>query len=189
MSDIFSTLSGIVFVAAFGPYLRAILRGETKPMIVTWVLWLSLDLIFGFQMYSADTLNWQILGAIVGSSLVIALSVRHGDRAWDGKDVLRLIGSATALLVWLISGSATIGMVVTTTVLVVGAIPTFTSAWNNPELEDKLAWAMFFASCLLQLAALGPIRGWTLETALQPLSFTFIETVMVMILFVLKRKP
>jgi hypothetical protein len=34
-----SVIAGILFVAGFFPYIKAILKGETKPAKASWIIW------------------------------------------------------------------------------------------------------------------------------------------------------
>lgn len=59
-----SVVSGILFVTAFFPYIRAILAGKTKPAKASWIIWESLDCITLAGMYAKDAINGQIVGAV-----------------------------------------------------------------------------------------------------------------------------
>ena len=65
-----------------------------------------------------------------------------------------------------------------------GSIPTFVSAWKDPSREDKLAWTIYFASCIFTMFG---IQNWTLEETAQPITFLVDETVMVYILYFHKK--
>lgn len=67
MKETLSVLAGLLFIAGFIPYIRAILRKETKPAKASWIIWASLDTITIAGMYAKDTVNGQILGAVIGA--------------------------------------------------------------------------------------------------------------------------
>ena len=71
-------------------------------------------------------------------------------------------------------------MIINLTVTFIGSIPTFVSAWKNPAGEDRVAWTIFWTSCIFAMIA---IPRMTLADAGQPITFLFIQTVMVSILY------
>lgn len=64
-------------------------------------------------------------------------------------------------------------------VVVIGGIPTIVAAWKDPRREDRLAWTLFWFSCLCAVLA---IPRLTVEDALQPITFAAYETAMMGIL-------
>lgn len=182
--DILSALSGLVFIAAFIPYIRAILRGETKPAKASWIIWGSLDTITIAGMYFEGTLNGQIIGAVIGAWSVIVLSLKYGTAGWTKLDKFCLAGAVLGIVLWKAFDNPVFGIVTSQVVIFLGSIPTFVSAWEDPSRENATAWAMYWISCLLALVA---IPQWTFADAAQPICFTAIETTMMFILFVRPR--
>lgn len=185
MKEILSVLSGLLFVAGFVPYIRAILRKETRPAKASWIIWASLDYIVFAGMVVAHTVNGQICGAVIGASIVIGLAMKYGAPGWTKTDKFSLGGAVLGIMLWLVFSSPVLGIVITCTVGFLGSIPTFTSAWKDPGCEDKLAWTIFWISCVCAVIA---IPHWTLADAAQPVTFFAIETVMMYILYVKPQK-
>jgi hypothetical protein len=52
VKETLSVLAGLLFVAAFVPYIRAILRKETKPSKASWIIWASMDTILLIGMFA-----------------------------------------------------------------------------------------------------------------------------------------
>jgi hypothetical protein len=181
----YSILAGLVFVAAFVPYIRAILRKETKPTKSTWIIWATLDTITFTGMWAEHAVNGQIIGAVFGAWTVAALSFRYGVPGWSKTDIQCLAGAALGLLLWKLFNSPTLGMLTTLIVVFLGSIPTFKSAMEDPSRENKTAWAIYWFSCVCALLA---VPQWNIANALQPITFFVIESVMIYILF-LRRQP
>ncbi len=173
MKATLSVISGVVFVIAFVPYIIAILRKETQPSKMSWLIWAILDTITFAGMYIKGVVNGQIVGAILGSWIVVALAMKYGTKGWTRLDMFCLFGAFMSLVLWKIFGDATFGIATSAVVVFLGAIPTFVSAWNDPSKEDKLAWTIYWISCVIAMLA---IPVWTTENVVQPLSFTIIET-------------
>lgn len=193
MSKTLSAIAGIVFVLGYVPYIRAIWRtrkqpvgtpGKAEPAKASWVIWMILDVINGAAMYAAGTLNGQIVGAVAGAIVVVVLAFRFGKPGWTKLDRLCLVGAAAGIALWAIFQSPVLGIVTSNAVVFIGSFPTFASAWKEPSRENRLAWTLYWVSCLFATAA---IPQWTLGDATQPLTFLAVETTMMFILFVRPR--
>ena len=71
----------------------------------------------------------------------------------------------------------------------IGSIPTFVSAWHDPSRESKVAWTIFWVSCVFAVMAIPKL---TLQDAMQPVTFFLIESIMMYILYIrpkLKQSP
>jgi len=184
MQSVLSTISGLFFLAGFFPYIRAIFKGETKPAKASWVIWASLDTITIAGMWTKSTLNGQIIGAVLGAWIVVVLAFRYGIPGWSKLDVFCLVGAVLGIFLWWAFDDATVGIVTSVTVVILGSFPTFASAWKDPTRENRTAWTLMFISCVLALLA---IPSWTLADAAQPVAFTIVETTMMYLLWVRPR--
>lgn len=181
VKDVFSICGGIFAVAGFIPYIRAIILKETKPAKATWVIWVTLDTITFFGMYAKHALNGQMIGIEIGVWVVVVLAIKYGERGWTILDKSCLVGALVGIILWLAFDSPVLGIMMSLSIIFLGSIPTFASAWKDPSRENKLGWVIYWFSCVFTLAAL---PGWTLEDAAQPIIFFLIDTVMIYILFV-----
>lgn len=181
MREALSALAGLLFVAAFVPYIRAILRKETKPAKASWLIWASLDTITLAGMFSKGTTNGQILGAVLGSWVVVVFAMKYGTSGWTKLDKLCIGGAVLGITLWGVFNSPVLGIATVLGVVFTGSIPTFVSAWKDPSREDKLAWTIFWVSCVCAVIA---IPHWTIADVSQPITFFAIETIMMYILFV-----
>ncbi|MCC6290584.1 hypothetical protein IT398_00735 [Candidatus Nomurabacteria bacterium] len=180
VQKILSVISGLLFLVAFVPYIRAILSGETKPAKTSWLIWATLDTITLTAMFVADTVNGQIVGAVLGSWIVAGLAMKYGSPGWTRIDVFCLVGSGIGIGLWWMFSNPTLGIVVSVSVVFLAAIPTFHSAWEDPSRENRTAWIIYWLSCV---AAVLAIPAWTLADVAQPIVFLTIESVMMYILF------
>jgi len=177
---ILSVIAGILFLAATIPYVRAILRKETRPMKSTWIIWASLDTITLAGMIVKDSVNGQIIGAIIGAWLVAGLAIRYGKAGWSLLDKVCLGGAIVGIILWQTMDS-NFAIMASLGTMFVGSIPTFVSAWRNPKGEDRFTWTLCWISCVIAMFA---IPKWTIEDAAQPIVFMVIESTMVFLLWV-----
>ncbi|MDR3736197.1 MAG: hypothetical protein P4L10_11750 [Acidobacteriaceae bacterium] len=174
LHKIASAIAGILFLAAFIPYIRSILRGETVPAKATWIIWAAIDTITLAGMVITHALNGQIIGAVLGVWIVAILALRRGASGWSQLDIACIAGAAIGLC--LMFFSPTYGLLTSLAVLFIGSIPTFVHGYREPEKENKAAWMIYFLSCLFALPA---ITKWDVQHAAQPLIFFATESVMV----------
>lgn len=175
----FSVLSGILTILGYIPYLRAIVRKETQPVLTTWVIWATLDTIALAAMIVKDTTNGSIISAAVGSWVVVALTLKYGVIRWAWVDGVCFVGALFGI--GLIFGSPRWALQVTLASILVSAVPTFFSTWQDPNRENKAAWIIYFFACVVAVLS---IRKWTMEDAAQPIVFLVVSLVMLVLLLI-----
>jgi len=181
LKDILSVVAGVLFVIGFIPYIRAVVAGTTKPAKASWVIWASLDSITLVGMCVQHSVNGQIIGAVAGAWIVVAVALKYGTPGWTKLDKFCLAGAILGIVLWMAFSNPTLGIVTSVSVVFLGSIPTFVSAWNDPSKEDKTGWTIFFVSCVCAVLA---IPRWTFKDASQPITFYSIETIMMYLLYV-----
>lgn len=174
-------IAGILFLVAFVPYIRAIIKKQTKPAKASWLIWASMDTVLFLGMLSQHAINGQIIGAICGAWTVFILAMKYGVPGWSKIDKICLGGTILALLLWKISGNATVGIATSLVSGILGSVPTFINAWQDASRENKTAWTIYWLSCL---CAIGAVPKWTLADAGQPITFLLIESAVMFALFV-----
>lgn len=181
MRNILSAIAGILFLIGFIPYIREILKGVAKPSKASWIIWTTLDLVVIAGMWAKHSLNGQIIGAFSGSVITTILALKYGKPGWTWVDKTCLAGGALGIVLWRAFDDADIGIAIGMAIVMLGTIPTIVSAWKNPAHESRMAWTIFFVSCIF---AIGAIPAWTVADALQPLVYLTGESVMVLILYI-----
>ncbi len=177
-------LSGVIFIIAFIPYTLAILRKETRPRKVTWLIWFVGDLIVLLGMVAKHTINGIIIVAVVGAGSTLALSIKQGERGWTKHDKYCLSLSGLAIALWIYFGDSNLGICFSLLSLAIAAWPTYVSASRNPEIEDRRSWILFNLSSFVALWAIP--RGTFADIA-PPVTFMAIDGVMLYLLFVHQR--
>ena len=178
MRETFSLIAGILLVCGYVPYIRAILKGTTKPAKASWAIWACLDTVALYGMYLQNSVNGQIVGATLGAIVVAMLSIKYGKPGWTKLDEYCLAGAVIGIS--LIFLSPRWSLLASLATIFVGSFPTFRSAWNDPRLENKLAWTLGWFSCVFAICA---VPKWTVQDAAQPMTFFAIQTVMMYLLY------
>jgi hypothetical protein len=176
---ILSGIAGVVVIAAYFPYIRAILAKQAIPAKASWLIWATIDSLLLYGMFVRHVVNGQILGTVVMIWIVVVLAFFYGEAGWSRLDKLCLTGAVTGLILVLIN--PTWSIVLLAIISFIGAVPTFHSAWRDPAREDRVTWAMYWISCVFTVIA---IPVWSLSAGAQPVSFLIVQTTMVYLLFV-----
>jgi len=185
MEKTLSTLAGILFLAGYVPYIRAILKGTTKPAKTSWLIWSILDTITLCSLWAKHAVNGQIIGALAGAWIVTFLALRYGKPGWERRDVFCLIGAGVGLIAWALFREPAVALAISVVVLLIGSVPTVDRSRKHPEQENKLAWTLWWLSCVAAIAA---IEKWTFVNAAQQVAFTIVESTMMYILFLRPKK-
>lgn len=180
LKQILSIVAGVLFVAGFVPYIRAIVRKEAQPSKATWMIWAILDVVAFAGMLVKHAMNGQMAAALLCASTVAILTLKYGKAGWSRLDKVCLGGAVLGIVLWKIFNDPVLGIVTSLIVLFLGGIPTFVSAWHDPSKEDRTTWTILWVSCIVAVIA---IPRLTLADAAQPITFLMIENVMVFILY------
>jgi hypothetical protein len=176
-----NTISGILFFVAFLPYIWAIINHQTVPSPVSWAIWASVDTLALLAMRKEKAPIGQITGAISGAWIVTALAIFFGKPTMGSIEWVSIVGAVTGVILWQKTNNAVLAIVCSALSAFIGSFPTFANGYTNPSQENPLAWSVWFVSCVFALFA---IKKWNLAKALQPLTFTTIETTMVVLVVI-----
>ena len=173
-------LAGWTYVAGTVPYLYRILTGKDRPSLSSWLVWLIVDAISLAGMWQKNQLNGLIIAATSCSVFTVICAFWRGTWEWERIDTICVALSGAGIVLWQILGDATAAILICAVVNLIAAWPTVTRAWHEPARENRFTWACYEASCVLTLIGLAT---WTIDSAAQPLSYTIVETVMVVLVF------
>jgi hypothetical protein len=112
---------------------------------------------------------------------VVILALKYGKSGWTTSDKRCLGGAVIGIAMWILFDDPVFGIIISLIVGFLGSFLTFESAWEDPSREDKLAWALFWTSCIFALFA---IPEWTLEDASQPIAYFATDSIMIYLLFI-----
>lgn len=179
-----NTVSGVLFFVAFLPYIWTILNGQTVPSPISWAIWASVDTLALLAMRKAEATSGQLTGAVAGAWVITALALVFGKPTMEHVEWISVASAIAGVTLWQKTGNAVCAIICSQVAVFAGAIPTIVGAYANPSQEDPIAWSIWFVSCICALFA---IRKWNLVNALQPITFTVIETTMIILVVISPR--
>ena len=155
VSEVLGKTAGIVSLAAFIPYILAILRGETKPNRASWWIWSVVGCMLAASYYSSGASHtmWVPVSYLIGPVVTALLSLKFGEGGWTRFDRWCLGGAAASLLFWIATNEPMTALLVNLFIDFLGALPTIKKAYRDPKGEDRLAWTLFVTGSVLNLLA------------------------------------
>ena len=159
----FSAIAIALTFLAFYPYIRAILKGTTRPHVFSWFIWAAVTFTVATAQLAggAGVGAWPIAlsGLITGGVALLALS-KSADTSIARMDWVFLTLAATALPLWWLTNDPLAAVLILTSVDLLGFGPSIRKAWALPQEEN----ALFFT--------IGAIRNGFVILALELYSWT-----------------
>lgn len=149
--------------AAFYPYVRSILRNETRPHVFSWMIWGAGTFVVALAQFSdgAGIGAWPIAVSGIITVLVAILALfKSADTGFTRSDWMFLILAMSALPLWYFTQSPLSAVIVLTIVDLLGFGPSVRKAYKDPYGEN----ALFFT--------LGALRNALVTGALEHYSWT-----------------
>ncbi len=186
MLEFFGYTSGILMMLSAIPYVRSILKGETKPHRMTWLIWSVLTIIAFFSQW-AEGGTWSLL-LTVGDTLAILVvfffSIKFGVHGLRKIDLLSLLGAGASLLLWYITKQPAVALFLIILVDLIGANLTIVKSWKNPETENWVGWAICGIGGFFGVLAVGELNFVLLSF---PIYIFLINSIMALIVLIRKR--
>jgi hypothetical protein len=160
-------LSAAISLSGAFAYIRDMLRGKSKPNLVTWGLWAFAPLIATGAAISADSDLWatvRIFMSGFGPFLVFVAALFISQAYWKLSKFDYLCGamSIVALVAWLIADEPVLAILFAAVADLFATIPTIFKAWKHPETETLYTYfvGLFTASIVIPA-----IPVWNIENS------------------------
>ncbi len=180
--EIVGLLAGVLTTFSYFFYIRSILRGETKPSRVTWIVWSALGLVIlsSYHYSGATTTIWFAVGQALGPLIVAILSIKFGVGGWTILDRLCLFGIFVCGLIWYVSQSALLALVASIIIDFFAAIPTVYKTYQKPSEENRTAWFFTSSASLLNFFA---ITKWSFAIVIYPVYMLIMNSLITTLVF------
>lgn len=163
LKELLAAIALVLTFVAFYPYIRAILREETRPHVFSWIVWgAGTIVVFAAQLADGAGVGaWPIgvSGAITCSVALLALA-KTADTTIVKMDWVFLVLALSALPLWFFTSTPLSAVIVLTVVDLLGFGPSIRKAFEFPHEEN----ALFFA--------IGATRNAFVVAALENYSWT-----------------
>lgn len=155
--EILSIIAIALTLAAFIPYIRAILGGMIKPHVFSWIIWgATTFLAFWAQLDDKGGVGAWPIGVSGSITIFIAYLayLECADVTITKTDWLFFIAALSSLPLWYLTSDPLWAIILLTIIDVLGFGPTARKAYYFPYSESLLFFALFMVRNLLVMMAL-----------------------------------
>jgi hypothetical protein len=164
-TEIIGKFSGFVALVAFFPYYSSILRGETRPNRVTWLIWTLTGFLLegSYFVGGARDTNWVAIVYVIAPLIVLLLSIKYGTGGTSYFDLVSLCLSLVGIFFWIMLTSFA-GLILFLLSDLFAALPTIKKCFR--ESEDVFAWILTASASILNIFA---VETWEIQIYIYPI--------------------
>jgi len=168
MKSVFLIVATVVTVLGAIPYARDILRGTTKPNLVSWITW---TLLTGIATAAAISAQEYVAAIFTGAAtlevlIIVLLGLRHGYVKYGQFDVVCQVAAVVGIVLWQLFNSPAVGVMAAVIIDVIGTLPTLRHSWHKPHEETWQTFAYAGLGGVFAVAALETYNWVSLPYAL-----------------------
>jgi hypothetical protein len=169
MLEIIGILSGLIAFAASIPYIIDIVKGNTKPQRMAWVIFLTLSGISFFAQLAEGATDslWFPLVLFVQAIIIFALTLKFGVGGQSKFDIFSLVAALCIMLIWYATKSAAVAIVCSVTINTIGKILVAEKTYRMPHTEYLPTWIWSAVASFLAVIAVGSWNWILIITPLQ----------------------
>lgn len=145
-----AVIAGVLGIASVVPYLRDMLKGTTRPNVISWSLWFFIQAIFVAAQWSSGasySIVLPMVGVLAVGTVVILGLFGYGYKKYGFIDVVCLVLVIGAIGLWKLTNDPSIALWLSIAADFIAAIPTCIKSYKDPESETFNAYLIaIFAS-------------------------------------------
>ncbi|MDR3519327.1 MAG: hypothetical protein P4L63_00345 [Candidatus Pacebacteria bacterium] len=182
--EIIIFFSVIIQLIGVSFYIRDMLRGTTKPNLVTWSIWALAPLIGSWLEWKAGARLsiFPVFMAGFNPLLVIAVAFVIKKGYWKIKKFDVFCGALAifALILWLITKNISISVLFAILSDALASLPTLAKSWTNPETETFTA---YLGGIIANILGLVVIKNWIFPVYSLGVYFILMNTLIIAFIF------
>lgn len=160
-------ISALISLSGAFAYIRDMLKGKSKPNLVTWGLWAFAPLIATGAAISAEADLWATVRIFMSGFsplLVVLTALFISQKYWklSAFDYACGILSLFALGAWLAADSPVLAILLAAIADLFATLPTIIKAWKYPETETLYT---FFVGLFTASIVIPAIPVWNIENS------------------------
>lgn len=165
-------------------YIRDMVRGETKPNRVSWLIWCLAPIIASFISFSkgAGISVLPVFMAGVIPLLVLSASVWNKNAYWELGilDYICFTLALVSLLSWVFLKEGTLATIFAILADLIAFVPTYVKSWRAPDTESISAYGFGSFNAVLSISTLTVLSFNTFGFAMYLLLGNLLEIVIVL---------
>lgn len=169
---IIGILSAVIFASGYIPYIISILKGNSRPHPVSWVLWAVIGAVtfyFSILVGAKETLPLALLNFLMPCTVAV-LSLKYWKGGFSLFDYSCLALSFGAIVVYIFFHSAVFSLSLNLLADILAYLPTLRKTFRDPASEDFFTWLLFVVGYSLSIVA--AIPHFTYGIAVFPIYLT-----------------
>lgn len=142
---VLAVLSAIFEIVSLVPYLRSIVRGETRPNAVSFTLWSVLQAIaFVAQVQAGASWSVVVVGMLTVSTTIITILALsgYGYRKYGIFDAGCFVFAILAIVGWQMTNNPVLAIVLAIVGDLFASVPTVVKTYREPQTEHAGAWGL-----------------------------------------------
>lgn len=181
MNEVITLAGVVVCLLSYGIYIRAILKGQARPHLFTWMIFTVLTSIGFLAQLSADAGPGMFITGLSGlGNLTIAVfAFWKGEKNITRSDWVFFIGALAAIPVWLATETPLYAVLMISAIDAMAFYPTFRKSWNKPWDESAVAYALAGLQFFMSVMGMEKIN---VITALYPLVIVGLNVLLIALL-------
>lgn len=156
MREVLTFLAAAIPLGGIIPYLINIVKGKTKPNIVTWLTWSLINGINAAAAFSDGA--WQTAAystaGFVATASVVAFGLKFGKPKYTKLDITCQVLALCGIPLWLLTSEPALAVILVMIVDFIGGLPTLVHAWKKPFEETLTTFALSGLGGLIVLISL-----------------------------------
>ncbi len=144
MREVLTFLAAAIPIAGIIPYLINIVKGKTKPNIVTWLTWSLINGINAAAAFSDGA--WQTAAystaGFIATASIVAFGLKFGQVKYTKFDMVCQVLALCGIPLWLLTSEPALAILLVVIVDFVGGLPTLVHAWQKPYEETLTTFAL-----------------------------------------------
>ncbi|MDP4000231.1 MAG: hypothetical protein Q8Q11_02255 [bacterium] len=187
MKDLFLIAAAIITVASVIPYARDILKGTTKPNIVSWLTWTILTAVATIAEFAAHEYTAALFtsSAVLETGLIVLLGLRYGYAQYSRFDAICQIGALSGFLLWWLFDSPALAVIAAVAIDFIGALPTVRHSWLKPGEET---WSLYAMACIGGVLAIFALSSYNWTSLTYAVYIVFINFLIASVLILREKK-
>ncbi len=155
MKEAFGIIAAVIAFFAYIPYIREIIRGDSKPKQATWLIWTILGLTYTVSAIIEGGAAILFVGAdSIAQGSVFLAALYYGTGKFTNSDKLALIVAGIAFFGLLITSNVLFSLLIALFIDGLGSVITMIHMRKDPTIESSIFWGLYFWASIFALLSI-----------------------------------
>lgn len=182
-----TTVSILLALLAYIPYIRDIINRKTKPHAFTWLVWCVMSTVAFFSQVSdgGGVGTWVLAFTAVVNFVIFSLAIYKGETKIYTLDWFCLMGAFLGVALFTFNQDPPMSLIIISSVHIIGFIPTVRKSTLHPQQETVSTFAITSLKYMFSIFAL---ENLTFITVIYPAVVGIMNALFVAFLLLQRKK-